>query len=96
MYFSSRSLFLNGHDKMKTQYITSKRDHAKFTSQHYFGGHVLLREGERERERQGDRLDSLLTDKRNASNFSVNMMCDFANLLENRPCCLSSCPFMII
>lgn len=51
---------------------------------------MLLRKGERETGRQ---IRFLLTDKQKVSNLNVNTMCDFANLLENRPCCLSSCPF---
>ena len=52
---------------------------------------MLLREGERETGRQ---IRFFFTDKQKVSNFNVNMMCDFATLLENRPCCLSSCPFI--
>ena len=53
---------------------------------------MLLREGKRETGRQ---IRFLLTDKQNVSNVDVNVTCHFANLLESRPCPLSSsCPFM--
>lgn len=48
----------------------------------------------RETERQGKTERLLFTDRQNASNLAINMLCHFANLLESRPCCLSSCAFM--